>query len=68
MKTQIDINGMSCGHCKMRIENALSNLAGVEKFDVSIEDKHAVVEYNDSVVSLDAIEEAIEALGFDVAY
>ncbi len=67
MKQQIDINGMSCGHCKMRVEKALGNLNGVENFDVSIEDKRAVVEFDENAVSLDAIEQAIEELGFDVA-
>ncbi len=68
MKKQIDINGMACGHCKSRVEGALSKLNGVKSYDVSVEDKRAIVEYDENVVSLEAIEQAIEDLGFDVAY
>ena len=42
MKKQIDINGMACGHCKSRVEGALSKLNGVKSYDVSVEDKRAI--------------------------
>lgn len=68
MKHQIDINGMSCGHCKARVEGALGSLEGVQSYEVSLAGKHAIVEFDENAVSLDKIEQTIEDLGFDVAY
>lgn len=39
MKKQINIEGMSCGHCTGRVEKALKGLAGVVNVSVSLQDK-----------------------------
>ncbi len=66
MKQQIKISGMACGHCKARVEGALGKLAGVQSYDVSLEENRANVEFDEAAVSLGEIEAAIEDLGFDV--
>ena len=66
MKQTVKVEGMSCGHCKARVEKALGGLNGVENFAVSLENGSADVEFNESAVSFDVIKEAIENLGFVV--
>lgn len=61
MKKQINIEGMSCGHCVKHVENALMEVNGVEKVDVSLQDKLAIVELKQEVedsILKDAVEEA----------
>lgn len=44
MKKTLHIEGMSCGHCVMRVEKALSKVPGVSKVQVSLAGKTAEVE------------------------
>ena len=59
----ISIEGMSCGHCTSSVEAALKTLDGVEKVELSLENKEARVEGN---VEDEVLREAVEAIGFDV--
>lgn len=43
MKTNLKIEGMSCGHCVSAVTNILSEVKGVKKVSVSIENKEAIV-------------------------
>jgi len=65
MRKQINIEGMSCGHCVKHVENALMELGGVEKVDVSLSDKYAIVELKEDVAD-SALKEAVEEAGYDV--
>jgi copper chaperone CopZ len=44
MKHIVSIEGMSCGHCAMRVKKALSELAGVRSAEVDLLAKRAEVE------------------------
>jgi copper chaperone len=63
---QLDVKGMTCGHCKMAVTNALEELDGVKSVEVSVEEGKASVEYDDSKVNVDQMKEAIEEQGYDV--
>lgn len=65
MKKELRIEGMSCGHCKMRVENALNELEGVSNVAVDLEGKKATLEAADSVTDA-ALKEAVEEWGYDV--
>ena len=39
----IIIEGMSCGHCSKRVEDALKSVKGVKSIEVDLEKKKAVV-------------------------
>lgn len=65
MKKQINIEGMSCGHCVKHVENALMEVCGVEKVDVNLKDKYAIVELKHDVEN-SVLEGAIEEAGYDV--
>ena len=64
MKKIIKIEGMSCNHCVMAVKNALSEVEGVSKVDVKLEDKQAVVEGENLVDEM--LKEVIEEAGYDV--
>ena len=63
MKT-IKINGMSCNHCKMSVEKALGGIDGVEKVEVSLENKEAVVTLNKDVEN-EVFKSVVEEAGFE---
>lgn len=64
MTTIIKINGMSCGHCSMAVKKALGQIEGVEKVEVSLEDKTATII---STTSLDTnvLKEIIDDEGYE---
>ena len=64
--TTLNVPDISCGHCKSSIEGAVGDLAGIDRVEVSIEGKTVDVSYGDDV-TLEAIIEAIEEQGYDVA-
>ena len=64
MEKIISIEGMSCGHCKASVEEALSKLAGVEFAEVDLEKKQAVVKGKD--LDDKTLTETIDDIGFDV--
>lgn len=65
--TTLDVPTISCGHCKSSIEGAVGELSGIRKVEVGIESKKVDVDFDESAIDLDAIVEAIEAQGYDVA-
>lgn len=62
----LQVKGMSCGHCKMAVENALKELDGVTQAEVNLEAGKVDVTFDDSKVTVDAMKEAIEDQGYDV--
>ena len=44
MRKLLTIEGMSCGHCVMRVKSALQGLEGVTDVDVDLLKKSAMVE------------------------
>lgn len=65
MKKELLIEGMSCGHCVMHVENALKDLAGVEDAVVSLEDKKATVTLKEEVDN-SLLKDAVEDAGYTV--
>lgn len=59
----IVIEGMHCNHCKMMIEKALEAIEGVEKVEVNLENKTAVMETSKEVADA-KIKEVVEEAGF----
>ena len=62
----LSVPEISCDHCKNSIEGAVGELAGVEKVEVTIENKSVDVSF-DAPTDRDAVVAAIEGQGYDVA-
>lgn len=64
MKKIIKIDGMGCQHCVNRITEALSAIDGVDVLEVSLEDKTATVDVEESVAD-EVLMYAIDEEGFE---
>ncbi len=62
----LDVEGMSCDHCKMAVTRAVSSLEGVSSVEVSLENNTATVTFEESKLPLDSIKQAIRAQGYEV--
>ncbi|MBU6081258.1 copper chaperone CopZ [Allobacillus halotolerans] len=66
MEQTLNVQGMTCGHCKMSVENALNNLEGVQTAEVNLDAGNVAVTYDEAKVNQEAMKEAIEDQGYDV--
>lgn len=64
MEVVINVEGMSCNHCKMSVEKAASGVEGVKSATVNLEKKIVTVLLKDGVDSVEQIKNAITEAGF----
>ena len=67
MKETLNVQGMTCGHCKMSVEGALKKLDGVTDAEVNLDAGQVGVTFDESKVNVAAMKEAIEDQGYDIA-
>lgn len=60
----IRIEGMSCQHCVMRVKKALDSLSGITESNVEI--GSAAIKYDESKITRENINSAIEKAGYKV--
>jgi copper chaperone len=65
IKHEFAVRGMHCGGCVKSVTRAISQVAGVQAVEVSLEKGGATVQYDDAAVAPAAIVAAIEAAGFE---
>jgi copper chaperone CopZ len=65
-KSTIRVEGMTCSKCTGSVEKALKATAGVEKVEMNLERKEAVVEYDEEKVTEAKLREVINGTGFKV--
>lgn len=58
----VHIEGMHCKSCVRNIEGNISSLPGIQSIEVSLEHKCAVVQYSPNLITLPALQQAIESL------
>lgn len=66
MEKTLNVEGMSCAHCKASVEGALQKLTGVSKAEADVDAGKVAVTYDESKVNLNEMKEAIEEQGYDV--
>lgn len=64
---RLTVEGMTCGHCKKSVGEALTRLGGVSSVSIDLETKQVDIDYDESLLDETRIRSAIEAIGFDVA-
>ncbi len=62
----IGVDGMVCESCVHAIEETVGRMDGVEKVEVDLETTKATIEFDESKVSREEVEAAIEKLGYTV--
>ncbi len=65
-ETTLSIPGIHCEHCQSSIEGALGELEGVRSARVSVPERTVDVDYDESVVDIDAIKDTIVEQGYDL--
>ena len=66
IKYILQVEGMTCASCEMRIENALKKLDGIVKVKAIFSSSNVYVTYDENVIGLDRIIETIERLDYAV--
>ena len=66
MKIILPVIGMACSACSANVERCLNKIEGVREATVSLPTRTATVDYDENVVSLAAMKEAVNAIGFDL--
>jgi len=64
MTITLSIQGMSCQHCVHRVKKAIDAVAGVSGSQVTV--GSAIVDFEPSQVSADALKKAVEEAGYTV--
>ena len=64
MKIKLKIEGMSCGHCSARVEQALNSIEGITA-KVDLQKKEALVE-SDQPIDRALLVEAVDNAGYQV--
>ncbi|EHF2869414.1 heavy-metal-associated domain-containing protein [Listeria monocytogenes] len=66
-KLTLNVGGMTCSHCEARVTKALSEVNGVKSAVVSLDEGTATVEFEQGQVTEDALIDAVEEAGYEVA-
>lgn len=65
-KIQLQVEGMSCGHCVKAVENSLGELNGIDSVNVTLAEGLVDVAYNAKKITVDTIKETITEEGYTV--
>ncbi len=63
-RMRIQLRGMTCASCALKIENQLNKLPGVNKAAVNFNLENAYVEYNPNLTGFEKFNAAIEDIGY----
>lgn len=61
---RLNVSGMTCNHCKAKVEEALRGLPGVYGVFVDLEDGSAEVDFDDKRVDADALITTVKGSGY----
>lgn len=65
--TVVKVGGMSCQGCVKSVTRVLQDLPGVARAEVSLEKCEASVDYDEALVSPEAMKGAIDGAGFEAS-
>ncbi|WP_184403602.1 heavy metal translocating P-type ATPase [Geomicrobium halophilum] len=67
-EASLQISGMTCAACAVRIEKGLKKMEGVEDANVNLASEKTRVSYDPEVTDVSQFEEKIESLGYHVVH
>jgi len=62
----LEVNGMSCAHCKAAVEEAVGAVDGVEKVDADFRKNRVTVKLREEPGTLEKVKAAIAEAGYTV--
>ena len=63
-KSCFNVEGMTCAACTVTTKAAIKKLDGIESIKVSLEEKKAEVQFNDTKTNSNAIKKKIDSIGY----
>ena len=66
MQQHFPIQGMTCGNCVRHVEQALNKLSGISKLEVNLEKNEALVEYDSTLITSEAMATALKDAGYSM--
>lgn len=63
-EVKLQVKGMSCQHCVNAVEGALQEVGASGHVD--LQNQSVTVQYDEKIVTLEAVTEAIEEQGYEV--
>ncbi len=64
IRQHFPIQGMTCGNCVQHVEQALKNIAGISLLEVNLEKHEALVEYEATTVTYEAMASVLKDAGY----
>jgi copper chaperone CopZ len=61
---KLRVTGMTCGHCQMKVEQALKGVNGVYTAIVDLKDGEAEVDFDDDAVTSAQLIAAVQKAGY----
>lgn len=65
-ETNLQITGMTCAACAVRIEKGLNKLEGVAEASVNLALEKSAIKYDPSKITVESIQQKVKDLGYDV--
>ncbi|MDR0936899.1 MAG: cation transporter [Oscillospiraceae bacterium] len=65
-ETILKIDGMSCGHCEIAIQDAIRKLPGIKKVQAKRRKAAAKVRYDAAQVTVEQLVSAVSEIGYTV--
>lgn len=59
-----NVEGMTCATCTVTTKAAVKKLNGIKDIQVSLDEKRAVIKYDDALTSSDEIKKKIDSVGY----
>ena len=66
IRQHFPIQGMTCGNCVRHVEQALNKLSGISKLEVNLEKNEALVEYDSTLITSEAMATALKDAGYSM--
>lgn len=66
MKRTFPVVGMACASCSANVERKLASLRGIASVSVSLAGRSALVDYDPSTITPEAMKQAITDIGYDL--
>ena len=64
MRQHFPIQGMTCGNCVRHVGQVLKNLSGISQLEVSLENHDALLEYDSTLVTYEAMASVLKDAGY----
>lgn len=62
----LNVTGMTCGNCAVKVSRALQSVKGVKGVNVSIEEGKVAVQFDEHLASPDQLKAAVQNAGYGV--